>query len=181
MKDEDDNVTMVSSDVKDSNKRQRWSSTTSSPNVAPTRKMKVIHDDEIDDEQITTTTTEGQQLPNYLSIPKRFFIAMARNILKTNSTITMHHTQQLALFIHQKAVIHSRRELIKVYLLSIMGKLQQTDYDSMDVDRRFWPIQVLSLLLNCRKSSSTTADTAATTTITTTTSTTVTDMISTEE
>ena len=65
-----------------------------------------------------------------------------------------------------------------------MGKLQQTDYDSMDMDRRFWPMQVQSLLLNRRKSS-TTADTAvvtaATTTVTTTTSTTVTDMISTEE
>ena len=63
-----------------------------------------------------------------------------------------------------------------------MGKLQQSDYDSMDIDRRFWPMQVQSLLLNRRKSSSTTADTAAvaaaTTTITTTTSTTVTDMIS---
>ena len=102
---------------------------------------------------------------------------MARNILKTNSTITMHDIQQLALFIHQKAVIHSRRELIKVYLLSIMGKLQQTDYDSMDIDRRFWPIQVQSLLLNRRKSSSTTVDTAATTTTTTT----VTGTISTEE
>ena len=62
-----------------------------------------------------------------------------------------------------------------------MGKLQQTDYDSMDIDRRFWPIQVQSLLLNHRKSSSTTADTAATTTITTTTSIIATDMISTEE
>ena len=186
MKDEDDNETMVSSNVKDANKRQRRrSSTTSSSNVVPAKKMKVIHDDEIDDEQITTTTTtEGQQLPNYLSITNRFFIAMTRNILKTNSTITIHDIQQLALFIHQKAVIHSRRELIKVYLLSIMGKLQQTDYDSMDIDRRFWPIQVQSLLLNRRKSSSTTADTAAattTTTITTTTTTTVTDMISTEE
>ena len=184
MKEEDDNETMVASDVKDTNKRQR-STTLSSPNVVPAKKMKVIHDDEIDDEQITTTTTtEGQQLPNYLSITNRFFIAMARNILKTNSTITMHDIQQLALFIHQKAVIHSRRELIKVYLLSIMGKLQQTDYDSMDIDRRFWPVQVQSLLLNRRKSSSTTADTAAaaTTTITTTTtSTIVTDMISTEE
>ena len=49
--------------------------------------MKVIYVDEIDDEQ---TTTEGQQLPNYLSITNRFFIAMARNIFKTNSTITMH-------------------------------------------------------------------------------------------
>ena len=107
---------------------------------------------------------------------------MARNILKTNSTITIHDIQQLALFIHQKAVIHSRRELNKVYLLSIMGKLQQTDYDSMDIDRRFWPMQVQSLLLNLRESSSTTVDTAAATTkITTTTSTTVTDMISTEE
>ena len=112
---------------------------------------------------------------------------MAQNILKTNSTITIHDIQQLALFIHQQAVIHSRRELIKVYLLSIMDKLQQTDYDSMDIDRRFWPMQVQSLLLNRRKSSSTTADTAAavaaatTTIITTTTSTTVTDMISTEE
>ena len=65
MKDEDDNETMVSSDVKDTNKRQR-STTLSSPNVVPAKKMKVIHDDEIDDEQITTT--EGQQLPNYLSI-----------------------------------------------------------------------------------------------------------------
>ena len=184
MKDEDDNETMVSSNVKDTNKRQRQSSTTlSSPNVVLAKKMKVIHDDEIDDEQITTTT-EGQQLPTYLSITNRFFIDMARNILKTNSTITMHDIQQLALFIHQKAVIHSRRELIKVYLLSIMGKLQQTDYDSMDIDRRFWPIQVQSLLLsNRRKSSSTTVDTAATTTITTTTttSTTVTGTISTEE
>ena len=179
MKDEDDNETMVSSNVKDANKRQR-STPLSSPNVVPAKKMKVMHDDDIDDEQITTTTTEGQQLPNYLSIKNRFFIAMARNILKTNSTITIDDIQQLALFIHQKAVIHSRRELIKVYLLSIMGKLQQTDYDSMDIDRRFWPIQVQSLLLNRRKSSSTTADTAATTTITTT-STTVTDMISTEE
>ena len=185
MKDEDDNETMVSSNVKVANKRQRRRSTTiSSPNVVPAKKMKVMHDDDIDDEQITTTT-EGQQLPNYLSITNRFFIAMARNILKTNSTITIHDIQQLALFIHQKAVIHSRRELIKVYLLSIMGKLQQTDYDSMDIDRRFWPIQVQSLLLNHRKLSSTTADTAAaaaaaTTTITTTT-TTVTGTISTEE
>ena len=62
-----------------------------------------------------------------------------------------------------------------------MGKLQQTDYDSMDIDRRFWPMQVQSLLFNRRKSSSTTADTATTTTITTTTtSTTGTDKISTE-
>ena len=186
MKEEDNNEIMLSSDVKDTNKRQR-SMTLSSPNVVPAKKMKVIHDDEIDDEQITTTTTtEGQQLPNYLSITNRFFIAMARSILKTNSTITIHDIQQLALFIHQKAVIHSRSELIKVYLLSIMGKLQQTDYDSMDIDRRFWPIQVQSLLLNRRKSSSMTADTAAAamttiTTTTTTTSTTVTDMISTEE
>ena len=143
--------------------------------------MKVIRNDEINDEQTTTTTTtEGQQLPNYLSIMNRFFFSMARNMLKTNSTITIHDIQQLALFIHQKAVIHSRRELIKVYLLSIMGKLQQTDYDSMDIDRRFWLIQVQSLLLNRRKLSSTTAA-AATTTVTTTTSTTVTDMISTEE
>ena len=181
MKDEDDNETMVSSNVKDANKRQR-SAPLSSPNVVPAKKMKVFHDDDIDDEQITTT--EGQQIPNYLSIKNRFFIAMARNILKTNSIITIDDIQQLALFIHQKAVIHSRRELIKVYLLSMMGKLQQTDYDSMDIDRRFWPIQVQSLLLNRRKSSSTTADTAAaaTTTITTTTtSTTVTDMISTKE
>ena len=139
MKDEDDNETMVSSNVKDTDKRQRQSSTTlSSPNVVLAKKMKVIHDDEIDDEQTaTTTTTEGQQLPNYLSITNRFFIAMARNILKTNSTIKIHNIQQLALFIHQKAVIHSRRELIKVYLLSIMGKLQQTDYAAMDIDRRF--------------------------------------------
>ena len=183
MKDEDDNETMVSSNVKGTNKRQR-STTLSSPNVVLAKKMKVIHDDEIDDEQTitTTTTTESQQLPSYLSITNRFFIAMVRSILKTNSTITMHDIQQLALFIHQKAVIHSRRELIKVYLLSIMGKLQQTDYDSMDIDRRFWPMQVQSLLLNLRKSSSTTADTAAATTkITTTTSTTVTDMINTEE
>ena len=181
MKDEDDNETMVSSNVKDANKRQR-STPLSSPNVVSAKKMKVFHDDDIDDEQITTTTTEGQQLPNYLSIKNRFFIAMVRNILKTNSTITLHDIQQLALFIHQKAVIHSRRELIKVYLLSIMGKLQQTDYDSMDIDRRFWPVQVQSLLLNRRKSSSTTADTAATTTTTTTTtSTTVTGTISTEE
>ena len=180
MKDEDENETIVSSNFKDTNKRQR-STTLSSPNVVLAKKMKIIHDDEIDDEQITTTP-EGQQLPNYLSIKNRFFIAMARNILKTNSTITMHDIEQLALFIHQKAVIHSRRELIKVYLLSIMGKLQQTDYDSMDIDRRFWPVQVQSLLLNRRKSSSsTTTNTAATTTITTTTSTTVTDMISTEE
>ena len=91
MKEEDDNETMVSSDVKDANKRQRWSTTTSSPNVVPAKKMKVIHDDEIDDEQITTT--EGQQLPNYLSITNRFFIAMARNILKTNRTITIHDIQ----------------------------------------------------------------------------------------
>ena len=51
----------------------------------------------------------------------------------------------------------------------------------MDIDRRFWLMQVQSLLLNRRKSSSTTTDTAATATITTTTSTTVTDMINTEE
>ena len=52
----------------------------------------------------------------------------------------------------------------------------------MDIDRRFWPMQVQSLLLNRRKPSSKTADTADTTTIiTTTTSATVTDMISTEE
>ena len=171
---------LVSFNVQDTHKRQR-STTLSSPNVVLAKKMKDIHDDEIDDEQ-TTTTTEGQQLPSYLSITNRFFIAMARNMLKTNSTIMIHDIQQLSLFIHQKAVIHSRRELIKVYLLSIMGKLQQSDYDSMDIDRRFWPMQVQSLLLNRRKSSSTTADTAAiaaaTTTITTTTSTTVTDMIS---
>ena len=141
--------------------------------------MKVIYDDE------QTTTTEGQQLPNYLSITNRFFIAMARNILKRNSTITMHDIQQLALIIHQKAVIHSRRKLIKVYLLSIMGKLQQTDYDSMNIVRRFWPMQVQLLLLNHRKPSLTTADVivvaAATTTTTVTTSTTVTDTITTEE
>ena len=172
---------LVSSNVQDTHKRQR-STTLSSPNVVLAKKMKVIHDDEIYDEQTTTTTTttEGQQLPSYLSITNRFFIAMARNILKTSSTITIHDIQQLSLFIHQKVAIDSRRELIKVYLLSIMGKLQQSDYDSMDIDRRFWPMQVQSLLLNRRKSSSTTADTAATTTMTTTTttSTTVTDMIS---
>ena len=42
--------------------------------------MKIIYDDEIDDEQ--TTTTEGQQLPNYLSITNRFLLSWHETYLK---------------------------------------------------------------------------------------------------
>ena len=112
---------------------------------------------------------------------------MTKNILKIDNSITIDNIQQLALFIHRKTAIHIKREVTKVYLLSVIGKLKESDCDLMEIDRRFWPIQVQTLMLNYRKSlsrsntTSTTTAAAAATTARITASTVATGKISVEE
>ncbi|CAF2186794.1 unnamed protein product [Rotaria magnacalcarata] len=139
------------------NKRQRSSTTISSPD-ASCKKIKLIVDDA--DESTATTTmssTETNEIPIYLSINNKLFVHMAQTITKTTNSISINSIQQLALFIHQAASVRTDREVMKAYLHSVMGTLKQSESHLIEVDRRVWPIHVQSLMLTQHKAATTTA------------------------
>ncbi|CAM4985770.1 unnamed protein product [Rotaria socialis] len=139
------------------NKRQRSSTTISSPD-ASCKKIKLIVDDA--DESTATTTmsnTETNEIPIYLSINNKLFVHMAQTITKTTTSISINSIQQLALFIHQAASVRTDREVMKAYLHSVMGTLKQSESHLIEVDRRVWPIHVQSLMLTQHKAATTTA------------------------
>lgn len=156
---------------KTSQKRSRTSSLSSPPVITKKMKMNNYDDDDYDDND-----TEQDQIPNYLSLNNQSFIHMTQTILKTVNSINMNDIQQIALIMHHKAAVHYRRELTKVYLLSVLGTLKEPECDLKEIDRRVWPIQVKSLMLtHCQSTTSTDISTTAMTTTTNT------EMLSQEE
>ncbi|CAF4419094.1 unnamed protein product [Rotaria magnacalcarata] len=110
------------------NKRQRSSTTISSPD-ASCKKIKLIVDDA--DESTATTTmssTETNEIPIYLSINNKLFVHMAQTITKTTTSISINSIQQLALFIHQAASVRTDREVMKAYLHSVMEMNEKIQY-----------------------------------------------------
>lgn len=148
----------------DTKQKRLRSSSVSSPTVT-TKKQKTAHknDDTGDandhdhndgDDDGDDVDPEFDLLPYYLSSYYRPFIQMTQSILKTSKSITFNDIQKLAFLLHQKANAHLKRELIKVYLLSVLGKLQGTESqcDLVEINRRVWPIQVKSFMLTHYKS-----------------------------
>ncbi|CAF5062121.1 unnamed protein product, partial [Rotaria magnacalcarata] len=46
--------------------------------------------------------------------------------------------------------------MMKIYLHSVQGTLKESNYTHMEINRRVWPIQVQSLMLTHRKSTTST-------------------------
>ncbi|CAF4207952.1 unnamed protein product [Rotaria magnacalcarata] len=76
---------------------------------------------------------------------------MAQTIIKTVRYITMNDIQQMALLMHQIATVQIDREIMKAYLHSVKGTLREAECHFIEVDRRFWPMQVQSLMLTQHK------------------------------
>ena len=92
---------------------------------------------------------------------------MAQTIIKTVRSITMNDIQKMALLMHQIATVQIDREIMKAYLHSVNGTLKEPECYLIEVDRRFWPMQVQSLMLTQHKSTTNDTDTTGISTTTT--------------
>ncbi|CAF4407541.1 unnamed protein product, partial [Rotaria magnacalcarata] len=52
---------------------------------------------------------------------------------------------------HQIATVQIDREIMQAYLHSVKGTLREAECHFIEVDRRFWPMQVQSLMLTQHK------------------------------
>ncbi|CAF2078674.1 unnamed protein product, partial [Rotaria magnacalcarata] len=129
------------------NKRQR-SNVASSPTIS-SKKRKLTNNNNNNDTDISTT--ERCQIPTYLLIQNKLFVHMAQTIIKTVRYITMNDIQQMALLMHQIATVQIDREIMQAYLHSVKGTLREAECHFIEVDRRFWPMQVQSLMLTQHK------------------------------
>ncbi|CAF5122753.1 unnamed protein product, partial [Rotaria magnacalcarata] len=157
-------VSTASDDEKRSfvtNKRQR-SNVASSPTISSKKRKITSNKNNNNDTDISTT--EQCQIPTYLLIQNKLFVHMARTIIKTVRYITMNDIQQMTLLMHQITTVQIDREIMKAYLHSVKGTLREAECHFIEVGRRFWPMQVQSLMLTQHKLTMNDTDTTSKTT-----------------
>ncbi|CAF2084607.1 unnamed protein product [Rotaria magnacalcarata] len=133
-------------------KRRRSSVASSSPDVHLKKTKSIINgDDELSDD-----SNEQNRIPTYVLMTNRRFLHMAQTITKAVSSIHINDIQQLAMLMHRIATVEIDRYMMKIYLHSVQGTLKESNYTHMEINRRVWPIQVQSLMLTHRKSTTST-------------------------
>ncbi|CAM4886886.1 unnamed protein product [Rotaria socialis] len=76
----------------------------------------------------------------------------------------MNDIQQMTLLMHQITTVQIDREIMKAYLHSVKGTLREAECHFIEVGRRFWPMQVQSLMLTQHKLTMNDTDTTSKTT-----------------
>lgn len=128
-------------------KRQRPVNISMNANVKVKKiKMEVSDTDTGDDND-----TDQDGIPIYLLETNKLFKNMCQTLIKSKPSITLHDIQHVALIMHEIGVLTIKKQITSVYLQSILGELKQSQYDFKGVDRRVWPIQVISLMLTHQK------------------------------
>ena len=117
------------------NKRRR-SSALSSPSVI-TKKMKMTDDKD----------TQHDRIPAYLLATNKSFNFIMSNVMHTATSTTLDDLRQVAILIHQIAELRIDKQIKTTYLQSGTGTLRESEPELTNLDRRVWPTQVKSKML----------------------------------
>ncbi|CAM4849173.1 unnamed protein product, partial [Rotaria magnacalcarata] len=128
-------------------KKRRRSSPTYNPDVSPKRSTMMKNHDNMD----VVMMNDEHQMPMYLLTTYRLFMLMAKAITNVVNSITIDDIQQVAHLMHQIAAVEVDKEIMMTYLHSMKGTLKEPELDLIEVDRRFIPMQVKSLMLTQHK------------------------------
>ena len=130
------------------NKRRR-SSPLSSPSVV-TKKMKMT-----DNKDTIDKDTQHDRIPPYLLATNKSFNFIMSNVMHTATSTTLDDLRQVAILIHQIAELRIDKQIKTTYLQSGTGTLRESEPELTNLDRRVWPTQVKSKMLEQLKKDST--------------------------
>ena len=117
------------------NKRRR-SGELSSPSVI-TKKMKMTDNKD----------TQHDRIPAYLLPTNKSFNFIMSNVMHTATSMTLDDLRQVAILIHQIAELRIDKQIKTTYLQSGTGTLTDSEPELTKLDRRVWPTQVKSKML----------------------------------
>jgi hypothetical protein len=146
------------------NKKRRRSSSSSNSNVI-SKKVKMA-----DHPNSTSNSNKKQdQIPTYLLATNKSFSRMMKKIINTttSNSINMDDLRHVAILMHQIGELKRDKQVKMIYLQSGTGTLKELGPMLNTIDRRVWPVQVKSKMLEKQELTKTTATAAAAATTTT--------------
>ena len=96
------------------------------------------------------TEQEQDQIPAYLLTTNKSFDRMIQKVMNTASAIDMNDLRRMALLMHQIAALHIQKQITIAYLRCGTGQLREPEMSLTVIDRRVWPAQVKSAMLEKR-------------------------------
>ncbi|CAF1455023.1 unnamed protein product [Adineta steineri] len=123
-------------------KIKRSISTSSTLDIVSKKFRSLEEDDENDDGD------EKEKLPTYLQSTSTFLNKFMTDdiINRISTTIAIEDLRQLAILKHKISMISIRQQLWTIYLKSGMGQWKTDESHRIDVNRRIWPDEVLTIM-----------------------------------
>ncbi|UJR12991.1 hypothetical protein I4U23_000017 [Adineta vaga] len=128
--------------------RKRRRSTYRSLNLV-SKKIKFTQNNDTKDKSTNDNVKEekSDDVPAYLSLTNISFLHVIQQIQNTENSIDMKDLQIIALLMHRITANRIQKQINSVYLRSGTGKLDDSSFDLIEIDRRVWPKEVKSDML----------------------------------
>ncbi|UJR34546.1 hypothetical protein I4U23_027323 [Adineta vaga] len=128
--------------------RKRRRSTSRSLNLV-SKKIKFTQNNDTKDKSTNDKIIEekSDDVPAYLSLTNVSFLRVLQQIQNTENSIDVKDLQIIALLMHRITTNRIQKQINTVYLRSGTGKLDDSSFDLIEIDRRVWPKEVRSGIL----------------------------------